>query len=119
MYTFVVIPYFSLFRAAATLSAGWFGAPSTNIFANHGILNHFVNSKRYFPTAEQLFLNPYPQTNKKLGHGYDPAIGNLQTNKDTLNCESAILLLFLLLIILYLLIVILLRYYQLIISTIH
>ena len=119
MYTFAVIPHFPLFRAVATLRAGWFGAPSTNIFVNHGILSHFVDSKRYFPTAEQLFLNPYPQTNKKLGHCYDPAIGNLQMNKDTLNYESAILLFFLLLIVLYLLIVILLKKYQLIISTIH
>ena len=106
--TFVVILYFSLFRAIATLRAGWFGAPSTDIFVNHGILSHFGDSKRYFPTAEQLFLNPYPQTNKKLGHCYDPAVGNLQMNKDTLNYESDILLFFLLLIVLYLLIVILL-----------
>ena len=109
MYTFAVIPYFSLFRAAATLRDEWFGAPSTNIFANLGILSHFVGCKRYFPIAEQLFLNPCPQTNKKLGNCYDPAIGNLQMNKDTLNYESAILLFFLLLIVLYLLIVILLR----------
>ena len=109
MYTFAVIPYLSLFRAVATLRDGWFGAPYTNIFVNHRILSHFVDSKRYFPTAEQLFLNPYPQTNKKLGHCYDPAIGNLQMNKDTLNYESAILLFFLLLIVLYLLIIILLR----------
>ena len=109
MYTFAVILYFSLFRAVATLIAGWFSAPSTNIFANHGILSHFVDSKRYLPTAEQLFLNPYPQTNKKLGQCYDPAIGNLQMNKDTLNYESAILLLFLLLIVLYLLLIILPR----------
>ena len=108
MYKFAVIPYVSLFRAVSTLRAGWCSAPSTNIFVNHGFLSHFVDSKRDFPTAEQLFLNPYPKTNKKLGHCYNPAIGNLQMNKDTLNYENAILLFFLLLIVLYLLIVILL-----------